>query len=163
MRIRELPSRLAVVAALGAVVTGATATTAQAAPTYWKFKNHATGKCLTAGTGTKAYMANCSGSTYQQWDWVGSTFYKQVKSRATGRCLVTDYKTNVNAVWTGTCKSVRGQRWRYFGNTNMFYNEGNGSNFALRTTTGSASAVYACYYTGCDGWGTYLEWTGTHN
>lgn len=161
MRFRAFPKRLAVVAALGAVITGATATTAQAAPTYWKFKNRYTGDCLTAGTSGKAYMAGCSSSTYQQWDWVGSGLYQQVKNRATGRCLMTDYKTEVNAVWTSACKSVNGQRWHYFGNTEMFYNQGNGSNTALRTSSPSSAAVYACKL--CNGWETALEWIGTHN
>ncbi|MEW2354310.1 ricin-type beta-trefoil lectin domain protein [Spirillospora sp. NPDC029432] len=106
--------------ALNAVLGAALAlfsSPAQAAPVYWTFQNLASFNCLTGGTSGAAWLTTCTGSTNQQWDWIG-TSNNMLKNRATGRCLTTDNKTASNATWTSTCvNNAYGQVFHYTGGT----------------------------------------------
>jgi hypothetical protein len=133
---------------IGALVAGTGAlfpASAQAAPTYWTFQNHRFETCLTAGQSGSAFATTCNlDSHYQQWDWVGDAGFKQLRNRATGRCLMTDNKTSVNAVWTSACdSSALGQKWWYFADTYTLQGLlGDGDDSLLRTSD-TKDAVYA--------------------
>ncbi|WP_129842937.1 ricin-type beta-trefoil lectin domain protein [Streptomyces sp. RFCAC02] len=160
MKMTLRRGRLALAAAFAALllcVTG-TMTTASAATTYWTFKNHANGKCLTASSSNKVWVATCTGGTSQQWDFVGPN-NDWLKNRATGRCMTTDMETHRNAVWTTTCSATYSPaRWQYYSNSVFTYPYGDN----LRTSPSGSSAVYSV-----DAWDDapleYSEWTGSHN
>lgn len=87
--------------------------------------------------------------------------FQQLKNRETGKCLVTDNKTDVNAVWMGTRNAVDGQWWFYEAETGgIFNNLGAADDGHLRTSnnpdavhaTDSGQEAASCY-----------TWTGTHN
>lgn len=103
-----LRATLAAVAAVAATAIGIQSGPAHAGPTYWTFKNVATGHCLTAGvaSGQRVWAATCSGNSYQQWDWITSNVSnvdQMLRNRATGLCLRTDSETEVNAIWQSSC------------------------------------------------------------
>jgi hypothetical protein len=155
--------RLAAVTAIGTLVAGAGLmfpSSAQAA-TYWTFKNERFGTCLTAGDSGSAYATLCQGWNRQQWDWVGDGpgSYMQLKNRETGKCLVSDNKSDTNAVWMGTCSAVNGQWWYYDAATKGIWNNlGFGGDGHLRTSR-VKDAVYA---TDRDQEAdSYYNWTGT--
>ncbi|WP_329527208.1 RICIN domain-containing protein [Streptomyces sp. NBC_01462] len=158
--------RLAAVSAIAALIAGAGLVfpaSAQAASTYWTFQNAHWQTCLTAGDSGTAYTTSCVGSTRQQWDWVGSSGnFKQLKNRNTGLCLMTDNKTNTNAVWMSTCNGSAGQWWYYEALTQSLFDDLGGDNDGfLRTSPTVKDAVYAT-----DGGQedlSYYQWTGTHD
>ncbi|MFI7061644.1 RICIN domain-containing protein [Kribbella sp. NPDC050124] len=99
-----------------AIAAGVSATPAQAA-TYYAYQNEHSRTCLTGGKTGTVFVSTCNGSWYQQWTTAGGddAGYYRLKNRATGKCLMTDYKSQVNAVWTSTCSTdddVQGQLWR---------------------------------------------------
>ncbi|NUP23124.1 MAG: ricin-type beta-trefoil lectin domain protein [Streptomyces sp.] len=160
--------RLATVTALSTLAVGAGMifpSSAQAA-TYWTFENGAWNTCLTAGDSGVAYHTTCQGSNRQQWDWVGSGHgqYLQLKNRETGKCLTTDFKNSVNAVWTSTCGAAPDQWWYYRGSDRALYNEGegNGSTGFLRTSPTERDAVYTSSLAGSPVAGSYFTWIGSH-
>ncbi|MFG1811591.1 hypothetical protein [Streptomyces sp. NPDC049040] len=112
----------------------APATAAHAAapdPVYWSFSNNTyyPNQCLTGGKknsqGTSSvFMATCTGSYYQKWDWRGedptNPSFLELQNKATGLCLATDYKSDdYNAVWASTCEWRPGMRFRYVFNDDM--------------------------------------------
>ncbi|MFD9001412.1 RICIN domain-containing protein [Streptomyces sp. NPDC059582] len=154
-------------AAIGALVAGAGLlfpASAQAAPTYWTFTNGRFSTCLTAGDTGTAFATSCVGSTRQQWDWVsdGPGSSQALKNRNTGLCLMTDNKTNTNAVWMSTCNGSAGQWWYYDAATrclnNILGGEGDGY---LRTDEVVRDAVYATDFGQTDD--SYFHWFGTHD
>ncbi|SDM98875.1 Cytolethal distending toxin A/C domain-containing protein [Streptomyces sp. cf386] len=157
--------RLATVTALSTLAVGAGMifpSSAQAA-TYWTFKNERFGTCLTAGDSGTAYATLCQGWNRQQWDWVGDGpgNFMQLKNRETGKCLVTDNKSDVNAVWLGTCNAVNGQWWYYAADTQGIFNNLGGPNDGHLRTSNNPDAVYATD-AGQEP-ASYYTWTGTHN
>nr|WP_238427372.1 RICIN domain-containing protein [Streptomyces adustus] len=157
--------RLATVAA-GALIAGAgllAPTSAQAASTYWTFKNVQYGTCLTAGDSGSAYSTTCVGSNRQQWDWVGDghSSYHMLKNRETGKCLRTDGVSNVNAVWTSTCDTDADYEWWYYnGDDRVLYVQPGGLDF-LSTSSTVKDAVYS---QGLDLSNLNLfKWVGTHD
>ncbi|GAA3574758.1 RICIN domain-containing protein [Streptomyces osmaniensis] len=139
--------RLAAVGTLSAVAVGAGLmfpATAQAA-TYWTFQNQRFGTCLTAGDSGSAYATACQGWQRQQWDWVGSGHgsYHQLKNRVTGKCLMTDNRTDTNAVWMSDCRDAAGQWWFYDGGINRMWAEIGGASDAHLRTSDVKDAVYA--------------------
>lgn len=89
-----------------AIAAGVSATPAQAA-TYYAYQNEHSRTCLTGGKTGTVFVSTCNGSWYQQWTTAGGddAGYYRLKNRATGKCLMTDYKNQVNAVWTSTCST----------------------------------------------------------
>ncbi|MDD1063242.1 RICIN domain-containing protein [Streptomyces cocklensis] len=153
--LRKRAVSAASVAVLGAAVASVMAASpAQAAAVYWQFKSIETGTCLTGGTSGVAWASSCTGSSNQQWDWVGDSGgadFPQLKNRATGQCLATDDKSNVNAVWTSSCTWTDGQRWGYNATTQQF---GSALGEALKAySDGSLHTVP----------GSYQAWVGWHN
>ncbi|MFB7338237.1 hypothetical protein ACFC00_42610 [Streptomyces adustus] len=137
-------------------------TGAQAAPTYWTFHNFRFNTCLTGGDSGTAFGTLCNGADRQDWDWVGSGDWKQLKNRETGLCLMTDNKTDVNAVWTSSCNSAAdGQRWYY--TANLFRLQGmlGSGNESLVRTSDVKDAIYAT--DGGQVEETYYQWDGLHN
>lgn len=138
--------RLAAVGAVGALAASAGLLfpgSAQAATTYWQFQNARYGTCLTAGDTGTAFATSCVGSYRQQWDFVGTDVYKELKNRQTDTCLTSDNKSDTNAVWMSACIGSREQSWYYAGATG-FLNDALGipSEGSLRTST-VQNAVYA--------------------
>ncbi|MEU4212757.1 ricin-type beta-trefoil lectin domain protein [Streptomyces sp. NPDC026206] len=157
--------RLATVTAAGAIVAGAALlfpASAQAAPTYWTFKNGQFGTCLTAGVTDAAYATVCNGGSHQQWDWIGvSGDYNQLKNRATGRCLMTDNKSALNKVWMSTCNSsATGQQWRYDAAAYKIQGLPGGRNDSLLRTSRTKDAVYSTQDRTEDD--AYYIWKGSH-
>lgn len=157
MKIRALSPRRALTTSLGAAaVVAATfvvAPQAQAA-TYWQFKSYSYGTCLTAGTSGVAFVSTCSGSAYQQWDFVTSYSdgYNELRNRATLTCLATDDKTDENAIWMTTCSPAPGLGMRF----NYFYPDRFTSAYGTNMHPASNGAVHtdnknvaASYW---DGW-----------
>ncbi|WP_405991312.1 RICIN domain-containing protein [Streptomyces sp. NBC_00986] len=158
--------RLAAVSAVGALAASAGLmfpATAQAAPTYWQFQNARYGTCLTAGDTGTAFATSCVGSNRQQWDFVGTGTYQELRNRETGTCLMTDNNTDTNAVWMSSCTGSLGQLWSYNGATGFIVGL-LGLEFEehLRTST-VQNAVYATDYpqSGIDS-DTFIWW-GTHD
>ncbi|MEU6064673.1 hypothetical protein ABZ864_09265 [Streptomyces sp. NPDC047082] len=157
--------RLAAIATIGALATSAAVllpAPAQAAPTYWTFQNFRFHTCLTAGDSGSAYATLCNNADRQDWDWIGSGDWKQLKNRYTGRCLMTDNKTNVNAVWTSTCNSSElGQQFYYTANLFRLQGRLGGGNESLLRTSDVKDAVYSTDAGQVDE--TYYQWDGlTH-
>jgi hypothetical protein len=151
--------RAALVAATAALLlagSGALSTSSAASATLWTFKNQANGKCLTASSTGRVWVASCNGSSSQRWDWVGPT-NDWLKNAATGQCLTTDYETHRNAVWTTTCRESSAERWMYYSNSLFTYPAGTD----LRTSPSGSAAVYTV-----DAWDdaplSYSTWTGSH-
>jgi hypothetical protein len=135
VRSKTFGKRLAVIATLNAVA-GATLLALSSAPahattTLGLLKNNATGTCLTGGivqsngTGV-AWVSTCNtANRYQQWDWVeANSYWRQLKNRGSGLCLITDTKNAVNSVWTSGCRGDLAAQWEG-PNTdfnNRFYN-----------------------------------------
>ncbi|GHE45242.1 hypothetical protein GCM10018785_13610 [Streptomyces longispororuber] len=160
--------RLATVAAVGALVTGAgilAPATAEAAPSYWTFKNHRFNTCITAGDGDTAYGTHCQGWKRQQWDWIGGShgIYHQLKNRETGKCLTTDFENPVNAVWTSACDTNKHQWWYYDADRKLLYNakSGGGSTGFLRTSD-VPDALYTSSYQDSPIGDAYFKWDGSH-
>jgi hypothetical protein len=98
-------------------------------PVYWSFSNNTfyPNQCLTGGKTNSAgtasvFMATCTGSSYQKWDWRGedptNPSFLELQNKATGLCLATDYKNeDNNAVWASTCEWRPGMRFRYVFNS----------------------------------------------
>ncbi|WUH90270.1 hypothetical protein OG900_09290 [Streptomyces sp. NBC_00433] len=156
MKLRNL--RTAATASLGiAAAVAATvlaAPQAQAATTYWQFKALSTGTCLAAGTTGVVWAGTCSGSIYQQWDFINnpadSTGYDELKNRGTGLCLLTNNLNTVNGMAMQTCNGSTGEQFSYNGSSGAF-TDWWGKN--LRAESGGQ--VYA---------GTELAyWDGWHN
>lgn len=108
--LRKLGKRLFSLAAVAAVVAGATvslASPASAVPAgWWMFQNRQTGKCLDVTSTGSAFQADCNyRNPYQYWDWTGTSAstYGQLRNQGSNRCLVTDKETDLNAVWTTVC------------------------------------------------------------
>lgn len=123
------------VLAIGALVS---ATPAHAA-VYATYKNEHSRSCLTGGKTGKVFVSTCNGSWYQQWEMIsgdGHGFHRY-KNRVTGECLMTDYKSQVNAVWTSPCKVVSGQLWMV---DETFFNR---ELINLLRTSPTAGAVYS--------------------
>ncbi|MEV0288770.1 MULTISPECIES: RICIN domain-containing protein [unclassified Kribbella] len=141
-----------------AIASGLTAAPAQAAP-YYAYKNEHSRTCLTGGKTGTVFVSSCNGSWYQQWTWAGGDEqgYYRLKNRATGECLMTDYKSQVNAVWTSRCSTdndVRGQLWRtpgYIINRDLI---------SLLRTSPTAGAVYSDKSDSSFDW-SYYEWHST--
>ncbi|MFJ7075896.1 hypothetical protein [Streptomyces sp. NPDC098781] len=156
--------RLATVTAVSALAMGAglvLPSTAQAAPAYWQFQNEEFRTCLTGGSGS-AFATNCNGSDRQDWDWVGGGTWKQLKNRETGLCLMTDNKTDVNAVWTSGCdSSATGQLFYYRADNKLLQGLLGGSDESLVRTSDVRDAVYASDAGQVTG--SYYRWTGTHS
>lgn len=153
----RLLTKLATLAVAVATAAIALASPAAAAPTYWKFRNVEKDMCLTAGSSAVAYIADCKSTDYQLWDWLDNgDSHKRLRNKATNRCLVTDLRSSLNSVWTGTCDAdADGQRW-YYGNEFIAVRWGNW----LRTSPKSAGGVYtAGDYLTMDDW---TVWKGTH-
>ncbi|MGW0768422.1 RICIN domain-containing protein [Streptomyces sp. NPDC002676] len=156
--------RLAAVSALGTLAVGAGLVfpaSAQAA-TYWTFQNERFGTCLTAGDAGSAYATTCQGSNRQKWDWVGTGHngYHQLKNAETGKCLMTDDKTQTNAVWMSDCGTgAAGQWWYYDGSSKVLFNElGLVDDFYLRTSD-VKDAVYSTNINQVSS--SYYHWSGT--
>ncbi|MEU2564032.1 ricin-type beta-trefoil lectin domain protein [Streptomyces longispororuber] len=156
--------RLATVAAAGALATAAailTPASAQAAPSYWTFKNWEFHTCLTAGDSGSAYATSCSDSARQQWDWVGSDHFQLLKNRKTGKCLTSDGKSDAtngqNSVWTTDCDKAIG--WHYGGDTRWLQNNVGDWDHGFLRTSDVRDAVYTSgkNQVGPD----YYKWTGT--
>jgi hypothetical protein len=161
MRTPAWAKRSAVVAASAAMVLGITGslTTASAA-TYWTFKNDANNKCLTASSETAAvWVADCTGGSNQQWDFINTNNgHSQLKNRADGKCLATDYKSDTNSVWTGTCnQNAQGQAWTYNASAHSIR-----SSFLtyLRTSPSGGNAVYTDISPDIDA--KYYDWFGNN-
>lgn len=139
----------ACVTALLGVVLGLSGAPAGAATTYWSFDNEVRG-CLAATAADHVLETACSsGSTAQDWDWIGSGTYQNLRNRATGRCLMTDTKSGIahaNAIWTSACdSSASGQLWHW-----EFTTAGTADGELLsaviteaRTSPGQPESVYA--------------------
>ncbi|RKN41170.1 hypothetical protein [Streptomyces hoynatensis] len=142
MKRTSLLRRSALATALGAVLAGAfsLSSSASAATTYWSFDNAVRG-CLTAGTSGVVFETACSAqNAFQDWQWIGSAD-DHLQNLATGLCLTTDDKSDVNAVWQGDCNaSEHGQSW-------SFTYLGDGSRLGVLQTY----------------WGTWLRATDTPN
>jgi hypothetical protein len=162
VKLSTLNKRLATVATVSAIAVAGTGAlvpaSAQAAPTYWTFKNTKTGTCLTAGTSGVAFLGTCNGSSYQQWDWLGNSSNgdNQLLSRATGLCLATDHKNSLNAVWTSSCNWVDGQRWYYNAATKRMFSYLSGY---LMSSPDSAGVYVA---DDSRTWLDYMAWDGSH-
>ncbi|WP_225836212.1 RICIN domain-containing protein [Streptomyces sp. NK08204] len=156
--------RLAAVTAVSTLAAGAGLmfpASAQATPTYWTFQNERFGTCLTAGDSGSAYATYCQGWNRQQWDWVGSGHngYLQLKNRETGRCLMTDNKTNTNAVWMSDCSTgAAGQWWYYDASYKELFNELGTTNDGYLRTSDVKDAVYSTDLGQVDI--SYYHWTG---
>lgn len=75
---------------------------------WWLFRNVEEGTCLDVTSTGGAFQAVCNyDNPYQQWDWVGTSAddFAQLRNKGSKRCLVTDHKNEVNAVWTRVCDS----------------------------------------------------------
>jgi hypothetical protein len=127
------------------------APTASAATTYWSFDNAVRG-CLESTASGSVFEAPCvSGDPSQDWYWIGtadSGGLRMLASRISGRCLMTDTPSgteHANAVWTSfTCDSgARGQRWRFDYQYGAFGGFSNALGTSLRTSPGTAQAVYS--------------------
>jgi hypothetical protein len=159
--------RLATVTALSSLAVGAgmiLPSSAQAAPTYWQFQNSRFGTCLTAGDSGSAYATVCQGWNRQQWDWIGDgAWYKQLRNRETGKCLMTDAKSDINAVWTSDCNSsATGQMWYYdSADFELYANVGGVTGGYLRTSD-IKDAVYTSQRNTSIA-DSYYTWFGTHN
>ncbi|WP_238155711.1 RICIN domain-containing protein [Kribbella soli] len=131
-----------------------TAAPAQAV-SYRPLMNVHTGTCLTAGDSGVVFVSRCTGNTHQQWTAGAknaSGFYL-LRNRATGKCLSTDYRTRVNAVWVGSCVMNSGKLWKFNSSSGDFLNGDLNSN--LRTSS-RAGAVYSDYNHDLDS--SYYRW-----
>ncbi len=140
------------VLAIGGLVS---ATEAQAV-TYATYKNEQTRTCLTGGKSGTVFVSTCNGSWYQQWSMIsgdGHGFYR-LRNRVTGECLMTDYKSQVNAVWTSRCEVVDGQLWMY---DEIFFNR---DLVSLLRTSPTQGAVYSDKSDTSFDW-PYYDWTRT--
>ncbi|MCO6003678.1 RICIN domain-containing protein [Actinoallomurus purpureus] len=144
MKIILPRTRLALTAGLAAsFLTISGSFTSASAATYWTFKSRQNGRCLTGSTSGKAWVAGCTGGSTQQWDWVGSgSRYNQLKNRATGTCLTTDFKTYNNALWLSTCSSSR-PPGQLFGYEDGYIGAWDFSAYRLRTSPSGSDAVYS--------------------
>lgn len=161
MKLRIPNLRTAATASLG--IAAAVATTvlaapqAQAATTYWQFKSLAYNTCLATGTSGVVYAGSCSGSVYQQWDFVHVSHdpaypssLSELKNRGTGLCLLTNNNNTVNGMAMGTCNGSTGQQFSYNFTSQAFTDY-----WGKRLRAESGGAVYA---------GTELAyWDGWHN
>lgn len=136
-------------------------TPASAAPTYWTFKSKESGGCLIGSSTGKVWAGTCNGSASQQWDWIGTApEFNQLKNRATGNCLTTDWHTYNNALWQAPCNSGdAGQRYSYEEN---YIGAGIDFFWRLRTSPSGSVAVYNSDITYAGIADKYYRWTGTH-
>jgi hypothetical protein len=112
--LRKLGRRLFSLAAVAAVVAGATvslASPAAAVPAgWWRFQNNVNKtECLDVTSSGSAFQGTCNANNpYQRWDWVptssGDT-YGQLRNQGSNRCLVSDTGNELNAVSTRVCDS----------------------------------------------------------
>ncbi|MGW6600916.1 hypothetical protein [Streptomyces sp. NPDC055036] len=103
--------------ALMLAVSGAL--TPASAATHWSYASGHTSMCLSAMTnGDKVTTFDCNPRNNQQrwyWgsesnSWQGHTM-KRLVNVATGACLTTDDKTELNGVWLAPCGNRSGQFW----------------------------------------------------
>lgn len=141
---------------VGAIVS---ASPAQAA-SYWTAKNQRSGTCLTAGLGRSVFVSKCSRSTYQQWHTTGDPQYGfyLIQNRATGLCLTTGYRYDVNAVWQSACTKTRERRWSVGDTNGAIFNRDLESN--VRTSP-RAGAVYSDKHDNFHGDWNYYRWQRT--
>lgn len=139
--------RRAVVAAVAMLTVGAggaLATAPAEAVTYGRLINARTGTCLTAGDSGVVFVSRCTGNIHQQWRGGARnpSGFHLVVNRATGKCLSTDYRTTVNAVWLGSCVMNSGKLWKYSNSSGTLLN---GDQHSHLRTSSRAGAVYSDY------------------
>lgn len=167
MKITSRPARLALTTGLAAslVAVSGSLTPASAAAVYWTFKSGQSGKCLTGSSTGKVWVAGCTGGKTQQWDWIGGgRTYNELKNRATGTCLTTDWKTYNNAVWLSRCNSSRpaSQLFGYGdGYIGAYDSLGDMWFYRLRTSPSGSAAVYSSHITYANVADKYYKWTHT--
>jgi hypothetical protein len=169
----KLGRRLASLAAVGAIVAAASVSLASPAaagrPGWWLFRNVQEGTCLSVTSTGGVSQADCDFGPRQLWDWAGEGVYTQLRNQYSNRCLVTDHKTEINAVWTTVCAKdldnvPDGMRWRRGDgpNTQILLRSAldrpDGTELALRTSPNRIS-VYAVEYWESD-WALWREFPG---
>ncbi|MFJ8599023.1 hypothetical protein ACIREM_09890 [Streptomyces shenzhenensis] len=87
-------------------------TASAAGPTYWMFSD-GTSDCLTEYSTGVIRLANCTGGTAQQWNWINSDWnspYRLLKNRWTGDCLVApqNYWEDIKS---GSCDDWTSRQW----------------------------------------------------
>ncbi|MGW4911142.1 hypothetical protein [Streptomyces sp. NPDC004270] len=144
MTSRARWNRSAPVAALTALLFAGSGalSTASAATTYWQYSNESNGLCLTASTQTSnVWMATCEPISSQLWDWIGPVDpdgdgQHMLKNVANGDCLMTDFKSARNAVWTSACTGKLGEYWD---NDSPNWLDADQSPWSLRTSPGTVA------------------------
>lgn len=172
----KLGRRLASLAAVGVIVAAANVSLASPAAAarygWWLFRNVEEGTCLSVTSTGGVSQADCSFGPRQLWDWVGEGegAYTQLRNQYSNRCLVTDHKSEINAVWTTVCAKdldnvPAGMRWRRGDTPNTqirllssLRRSVDRTSMALRTSPNRIS-VYAVEYWESD-WALWREFPG---